>query len=163
MNTSQTNLVWKLVALLVTLVGLGCFLYGLYGLLLRRPVVPPGVPPLTEVPLLGPRQRADLWTHGFVTTTTLSDVSEISPPAVSSPPPPPEVPKPKKLRVPPKVLSAPKQKPMKTRKPTQPKPSPPERPRERVPSAFEQLMRSRAARAQGVSLLPLGLEAFLLS
>lgn len=167
MGTSQ-NPMWRLIALLAVLVGLGCILYGLYGLFLKRPVVPPGVPPLSEVPLLGPRQTADLWIHGIATTTTLSDVSEVSSP------PPLEAPKPvvkEKPKVPgervspSKVVSVLKKKPAKAKKPTRSKslPSLPEKPRERVPSAFEQLMRSRAARSQGVSFLPRGCETFYFS
>jgi len=153
----------------------------LYALFLRRPVVPPGVPPLSEVPLLEPDKSAELLSHGIATTTTLSETSvavadtkRATLPSRPSPSPPEATEKPKSVvQTPPKAKpkssgkvvrasksakpSPAKRKvhPAKTSVPTKQTSPRRESPRERVPSAFEQLMRSRAerARTKGVSVV----------
>lgn len=187
------NPILRLVALVIVLVGLALVFYGLYAVFIRRPFVPPGVPPLSEVPLLDPNKTVDILAQGIATSTTVADTSvamaEPPAPPTTSPPPKtepttvdepakkPETPKPtvtssqksqtraksaarsvrsSKSRSTKQAASKRKSSPTTTKKPAKAKqtPTPSQRPRERVPSAFEQLMRTRAARSQatGVSI-----------
>ncbi|MBM3214713.1 hypothetical protein FJZ36_07345 [Candidatus Poribacteria bacterium] len=157
----------RLVALLVTVIGLAIAFYGIWRWLLRPPIVPPPLAPVTsEAPLIVPEQVNETPTLVVAENAAVSaaaaatqPLAEVPVAAVAEPPPAQEPPKPSETT---NVAKSQQPKPKRTATRSASRsretarrssvsarePNPPSPQASSVPSAYEQLLMRRAARAR---------------